>query len=91
VLNRAGGTKYGGRSGSDPLGLAGELQRSKCGWEPALDDPLDALADLQEGIHGRRGREYRERTDAKESEKQATAYAETFKHRSDPSIRPWST
>ena len=68
MLNGTGRSKYRRRSSGDPLGLAGELERCKRGWDPALRDPLDDFAHLEEGIHGRGGREHREGADPEESE-----------------------
>jgi hypothetical protein len=87
VLSLAGRSQYGRRSGSDPLGLAGHLERRKRGGDSALCDTLDDLPDLEEGVQGGDGREHREGADPKESEQQAATYAETIKHRGNLSIR----
>ena len=80
VLGLAGRSKHRRRSGGDPLGLAGKLERCKGRRHPAFRDALDDVSDLEEGIEGGGRRQHRKGADTKESEQQTAANAETLKH-----------
>ena len=81
VLRFAGRRQHRRRSGSDSLGLTRQLQRRDCRRYSILCDTVEDIADLQEGIESDGCCQHREGADPEESEKQAAAYAEAFKHR----------
>ena len=86
VLSLAGRRQHRRRGGGDPLGLARQLQGRERRRHPILGDAVDDIADLEEGVESGGGRQHREGADPEESEQQAAAYAEAFKHRGDALI-----
>ena len=91
VLSLAGRSQHRRRGGGDPLGLARQLEGRERRRHPILGDAVDDIADLEEGIESRGGRQHREGADPEESEQQAAAYAEAFKHRGDVDLNDPAT
>ena len=81
VLSLACRCQHRRRGSGDPLGLARQLEGRERRRHPILGDAVDDVADLEEGIERRGGRQHRKGADPEESEQQAAAYAEAFKHR----------